>query len=77
MKKNLPQKKKHEKRLCKYGTKRKKHWNIKILKKVEKENIEKKEEKKNVYNIELINLVINHDTVFSVASKRYISRERK
>lgn len=42
-----------------------------------KRKISKKRRKKNVYNIELINLVINHDTVFSVASKRYISRERK
>lgn len=42
-----------------------------------KRKISKKKKKKNVYNIELINLVINHDTVFSVASKRYISRERK
>lgn len=49
----------------------------KYLRRSKRKISKKKKKKKNVYNIELINLVINHDTVFSVASKRYISRERK
>lgn len=76
MKKNLPQKKNTKNVFVNMEQNGKNIETSKYLRR-SKRKISKKKKKKNVYNIELINLVINHDTVFSVASKRYISRERK